>query len=304
LLRSAGHRVEIAQEFDRQSCDILVALHARRSHEAVAQFREAAPGKPVVVALTGTDLYQDLPESREAQLSLDWADRVVLLQEEGLRRLRPEIRPKARVIYQSVVLTRRARQAASSPNRFEPRGTFDVCVVGHLRDVKDPFRAAEASRLLPSSSRIRVVHVGGAMDDQSAERAAREAKENARYRWLGERPRWQVFLLLAHCQAFALTSKLEGGANALGEAIVAGAPVLASRIDGSIGLLGPEHPGFFPVGASEDLAELMDRCERDQQFLLELKRRSMQRAPLFDPAREASAWTSLIGELSRLDNPR
>jgi putative glycosyltransferase (TIGR04348 family) len=289
--------VAVVQEYEGQACDVLVALHARRSHEAVARFRDAVPGKPIVVALTGTDLYQDLPESREAQTSLAWADRVVLLQEEGLRRLRPEIRTKARVIYQSVVLTRRAAEEANEPTRFQPQRTFDVCVVGHLRDVKDPFRTAEASRLLPATSRIRVIHIGGAMDEESAQRAKREAEENPRYRWLGERPRWQVFLHLARCQAFALTSKLEGGANALGEAIVAGAPVLASRIDGSIGLLGPEHPGFFPVGATEDLAALMDRCERDQSFLLELRRRSHRQAPLFDPASEANAWSSLLDEL-------
>ena len=290
--------MEITLQYDGQPCDVLVALHARRSHEAVARFREAAPSRPIVVALTGTDLYQDLPESREAQTSLDWADRVVLLQEEGLRELRPEIRTKARVIYQSVVLTRRAAEAANEPTRFQPKSTFDVCVVGHLRDVKDPFRTAEASRLLPSTSRIRVIHVGGAMDEESAERAKREEEENPRYRWLGERPRWQVFLHLAQCQAFALTSKLEGGANALGEAIVAGAPSLASRIDGSIGLLGSDYPGFFPVGGTEDLAALMDRCERDQSFLLKLRRLTVQRAPLFDPAREANAWTSLLDELT------
>ena len=289
--------MEITQEYDRQPCDVLVALHARRSHEAVARFREAAPGKPIIVALTGTDLYQDLPESKEAQTSLDWADRVVLLQEEGLRELRPEIRTKSRVIYQSVVLTRRAAEAANEPTRFQPQSTFDVCVVGHLRDVKDPFRTAEASRLLPPTSRIRVIHVGGAMDEESAERATREAEENPRYRWLGERPRWQVFLRLAQCQVFALTSKLEGGANALGEAIVAGAPALASRIDGSVGLLGSDYPGFFSVGATKDLAALMDRCERDQAFLLELRRRTLERAPLFDPAREATTWSSLLGEL-------
>jgi glycosyltransferase involved in cell wall biosynthesis len=170
-------------------------------------------------------------------------------------------------------------------------------VVGHLRDVKDPFRTAEASRLLPSTSRIRVIHVGGAMDEESAERAKQEEKENPRYRWLGERPRWQVFLQLAQCHVFALTSKLEGGANALGEAIVAGAPALASRIDGSIGLLGSDYPGFFPVGATDDLAALMDRCERDQAFLLELRRRTLERAPLFDPTRETNAWTALLGEL-------
>ena len=38
-------------------------------------------------------------------------------------------------------------------------GSFDICVIGLLRAVKDPFRAAMAARV-PSSSRIRVLQVG------------------------------------------------------------------------------------------------------------------------------------------------
>jgi len=37
-----------------------------------------------------------------------------------------------------------------------------VSVIGHLRDVKDPLRAAEASHLLPASSRVCIEQVGRA----------------------------------------------------------------------------------------------------------------------------------------------
>src|SRR5437660_11399269 len=74
ILRGLGQRVFIGQKYDGSNCDLLVALHARRSHEAVAQFRRLHPDKPIVVALTGTDLYRDIQTSRQAQQSLRIAD--------------------------------------------------------------------------------------------------------------------------------------------------------------------------------------------------------------------------------------
>src|SRR5262249_27420766 len=179
----------------------------------------------------------------------------------------------------------------------EASRTFDVCVVGHLRPVKDPFRAAMASRKLPESSRIRVVHVGGAMAEKAAAWAKAEMKANPRYRWLGEQPAWRVRQTLERSRLFVLSSKSEGGANALGEAIVAGLPVLASRIPGSIGILGERYPGYFDVGDTEELALLMSRAETDSKFLARLASHCRRLAPLFDPARERFAWIKLLDEI-------
>ena len=119
-LRAAGHRVDVVVELAGQPYDALVALHARRSHDAIARFRESSPEKSLIVALTGTDLYQDLDTSPEAHESLALADRVVLLQPEGLRRLSPEVQAQSRVIYQSVVLPRVAAEMATRLDRFSP----------------------------------------------------------------------------------------------------------------------------------------------------------------------------------------
>jgi glycosyltransferase involved in cell wall biosynthesis len=90
---------------------------------------------------------------------------------------------------------------------------------------------------------------------------------------------------------------MEGGANALGEAIVAGLPVLASRIPGSMGILGDDYPGYFQVGNTRDLTRLMLRCETEPQFLADLSNRCHGLAALFDPSREQSAWVDLLNEL-------
>jgi glycosyltransferase involved in cell wall biosynthesis len=115
--------------------------------------------------------------------------------------------------------------------------------------------------------------------------------------WRGDRPRAEVRRLLGRARAIVLSSLSEGGANVISEAVAAGVPVLASRIDGSVGLLGRDYPGYFPVRDTEALARLLHRIETNPQFLLRLRRAVARRAPLFRPARERAAWKKLIGEL-------
>jgi putative glycosyltransferase (TIGR04348 family) len=255
ILRSLGFRVAILDRWDGRACDMLVALHARKSHDSVMRFRQACPGRPLVVALTGTDLYHDLPRSRAAQESLRVADRVVVLQPAALAELGPTIARKTRVIYQSCVAPRPA-----------PRRDFDVCVIGHLRPVKDPFRPAMAARLLPRSSKVRILHLGAAMNPAMARRARAEQQRNPRYHWLGDVSHAAVARTLARSRLMVLPSRMEGGANVLGEALVAGVPVLASAIAGSTGILGRDYSGYFPVGDTAALARLLHEAETNPAF--------------------------------------
>jgi putative glycosyltransferase (TIGR04348 family) len=291
ILRKLGHRVVISQSHTGEAFDMLVALHARRSAGSIRRFRRVHPGAPLIVALTGTDLYHDLKRSKQAQVSLDVATHIVVLQERALVDLRPAWRNKARVVYQSVSGFKRSRPPVSVES-------FDVCVVGHLRPVKDPFRAAMAARLLPKSSRIRVIHLGTALTQTEAARARKEMMSNGRYKWLGEVSPSRVAGVMSRSRLFVISSRMEGGANALGEAIVARLPVLASHIPGSIGILGDDYPGYFRVGDTRELARLMLRCETEPQFLADLTNRCHVLAALFDPSREHAAWVSLLDEIS------
>jgi putative glycosyltransferase (TIGR04348 family) len=236
----------------------MIALHARRSFAAIARFRHAYPGRPLLVALTGTDLYGDIRTSQDAQYALEFASRLILLQPKGVEELASHLRPKARVIYQSVL----------RPTRTWPKAktTFDVCVLGHLREVKDPFRTALAARRLPATSRIRVLHLGKALSDDMARCARREMAENPRYHWRGERPRWQALRTLARSHLLVLSSLSEGGANVISEAIACQIPIVASYIPGSIGLLGEAYPGYFPVQDTAALAQVLSRAETDTAF--------------------------------------
>lgn len=290
ILRGLGHKVVVEEQYRGRRCDLMVALHARRSFASVDRFRREHPGLPLVLGLTGTDLYGDIHTDPQARQSLEMASRLVLLQPMGIEELPEHLRGKAQVIFQSVEKT---------PGKIvSKRRGFPVCVLGHLRPVKDPFRTAMAARLLPASSRIQVMHIGAALSQEMEETARAEASSNPRYRWLGELPQWKALRELARSRLLVLSSRMEGGANAVSEAIAVRVPILASRISGSVGILGPDYPGYFPAEDTQALATLLERAETDLNFYQTLEAQCERLTPLVDPARERQSWKSLLQELT------
>jgi putative glycosyltransferase (TIGR04348 family) len=297
ILRELGHKVFVAGQYDDTPADLMIALHAWRSADSIRRFRELYPDRPLIVALTGTDVYDYIDRDPVPTLhSLACADRLIALQDLVRRRVPAQFQEKVRVVHQSAP---RLPRAARGTTR-----SFDVAVIGHLREVKDPFRAAEAARRLPAGSRIRIVHLGAAENGDWAARAMAEMADNPRYVWRGDRPRAEVRCLFAGVRAMVLSSISEGGANVISEAVAAGVPVLASRIDGSVGLLGRDYPGYFPVGDTRALTRLLQRIETDAEFLRRLQRAIARRAPLFRPGREKAVWQKLIGEMTANTPPQ
>jgi glycosyltransferase involved in cell wall biosynthesis len=170
-------------------------------------------------------------------------------------------------------------------------------VIGHLREEKDPLRAALAARDLPLASRVRVIHLGKAHDEHWAERARAEMAVNPRYLWKGEVPGWAVRKEFVKTHLMVLSSIMEGGANVVSEAVVAGVPVVASDIPGSVGLLGQDYPGYYPVGDTAALTALLSRVETDPDFLDQLTRHCAARAPMFTPEAERDSWRTLLARL-------
>ncbi len=290
-LRELGHRVSIARRFERGAPDCLIALHAVKSADSVARCRERSPKTSIVVALTGTDVYAGATEAVEMNPSLETADALVALQPLAVNAIPASLRPKSRVIYQSAVPLRQLQEPKSD--------TFDVAVVAHLRAVKDPLLAARAARLLPQQSRVRVLHCGAALDAELRSEAEHAMQETARYVWLGARPHRETLTLIARSNALVVTSRAEGGANVVSEAVVNGVPVIATRIDGSVGLLGADYSGYFPIGDAERLADLLSRIETDPRFHGELRAACRARAHLFAVDAERASWAELLEELAR-----
>lgn len=288
-LRELGWRVVIGVEWTGEPCDLLVALHARKSHGSVVRHARQQPDAARVVALTGTDVYGD-PQELDARASIALAHRLIVLQPLALGRLPEEARAKARVIRQSATIVH-----ADAPGT-EPG--LRACVLAHLRDVKDPLLAAHALALLPETSSIRVRHLGGADETWRRIATATETAMRGRWTWLGERSRRDALAVLAASSLLVLTSRSEGGANVVTEAIAAGVPVISTRIDGSIGILGDDYPGYYPVGDVSGLAALLRRCEDEPAFLADLRARVLALQPLVDPGRERTSWRELVRELA------
>jgi putative glycosyltransferase (TIGR04348 family) len=253
------------------------------------RFREKRPHTPLILALTGTDVYDELEKSAEAKRSLELATRMVVLQELAVGAVPEGARGRVRVIYQS----------AERPGILPPREEqcFQVCVLAHLRAVKDPLRAAYAVRDLPASSRIVVKHAGAVLDSQFEKQAETEQRTNPHYRWLGPLTHEEAMGLLARSHLLALTSRLEGGANVVSEAIAVGAPVISSDIPGSVGILGKNYRGYFPVGDSAALRELLQRAESDNAFHRDLQEWTVRLQPLVSADRERDTWAALLAEL-------
>ena len=268
--------------------DALIALHARRSADSIARFAQVHPGAPLAVVLTGTDLYRDIDGDASALHSLECASHVVVLQEEGLTRLAAAVRAKARVIVQSATAVHVASRAA---------GPISLAAVGHLREEKDPLTLMSAARLLPDDAPIRIHHIGDSLDATLADAARRTMATCPHYRWLGGLPRTQVRRWIARSHALVHMSRIEGGANVVIEAVRSGVPVLASRIDGNVGLLGRDYGGYVEVGDAPALAQAMQRLAREPAYAAALTAQCALREPRFTPAAERRELRRLLADM-------
>jgi putative glycosyltransferase (TIGR04348 family) len=285
LLRASGHRVRVEVAWDGEPCDALIALHARRSHESIARY--ASTKKPLLVTLTGTDLYRDLPESAEARASLELADRLIVLQDAALAVLDASVRDKARVVYQSADLRLGHRP---------PKTPFRIAVIAHLRAEKDPLRAVAALARLPQEE-MQVLQIGEALDARLGKEAEVWAAREPRYRWLGGLTHRGTLAWMAKSHLLVVSSAMEGGANVIAEAARIGTPVVASRVSGNIGMLGDDYPGYFPLADDVALSGLLVQAAHDRRFYQRLKSALRERRRLFAPAAERASLVRVVREV-------
>jgi len=279
----------------------MLALHARRSANAIAAWAQDHGSRGLAVILTGTDLYGDILSDVRAQRSLDLAARLVVLQEFGLDALPSRVRPKARVIYQSTT----ARQALPKTSRH-----LVAVMVGHLRPVKSPETLFEAARLLKGRDDIRIRHIGEASDARWTSLAEATARDCPNYRWLGGMPHAATRRAIQRSHVLVHPSAMEGGAHVIMEAVRSGTPVLASKVPGNVGMLGDDYEGYFAHGDAAQLAAQLARCQDEQRqfaddpglaWLARLRAQCDRRAPLFAPEAERAALLQLLQEL---EDPR
>ena len=290
---SKEYHVEIMLQWNGKPFDVMLALHARRSADSIAQWAAKFPDKLIVLALTGTDLYRDIAVDTLAQQSLKLAHRLIVLQDMGPQSLPAEFQSKCQVIFQS---TPRRQSVPKTSNKLR------ALMVGHLRSEKSPetyFAAARSLALIQDHSKNIVLdHIGAPLDADLGEQALKLAAEVPSYRYLGEQTHTQTRARIARAHVLVHPSRMEGGAHVVMEAVMSGTPVLASRIDGNVGMLGADYDGYFPWGDAQALANLLLRCKNEPLFLDHLNAQCALRSPLFEPRAEQLALLKIVSQVN------
>jgi putative glycosyltransferase (TIGR04348 family) len=284
--------VPAAEQHANTPADVMIALHARRSAASIAAFRAAHPTKPLIVVLTGTDLYRDLSETfsdSSAHASLGHADALVVLQDDAVRHVPMAHRKKTHVVFQSAPTLTPAQKTNER---------IGLVAVGHLRDEKDPetiFKLVE--RLAAHPLPVHITHIGAPLDDALAARAQALDAEHEHYHWADMLPHGLTRAAIKRAHLLIHPSRMEGGANVIVEAITSGTAVLASQMSGNVGMLGDSYAGYFAVGDHLGLYDLLARYVRDRNFQVRLQTQVLARAKLFSPEHERDTVNAIVKTL-------
>jgi putative glycosyltransferase (TIGR04348 family) len=285
---SKVHRTRIIKAWEPdsgKSDDVMIALHARRSASSIAAWQQQRGSRSLIVALTGTDLYRDIHTDTQAQHSLDAAGQLIVLQELGIQSLPKQHHSKTQIVFQSTT----SRKTLPKTNKH-----LKAVMVGHLRDEKMPQTLFEAARLLAGDKAIHITHIGAGLDEKLAENAIKTEALYPIYTWARGLKHAQTRDRIQRAHVLVHTSKMEGGAHVIMEAVCSGTPVIASRMDGNVGMLGSSYDGYFPVGDAQALAVLLRRCKNEPTFLDHLAKQCALRAPLFAPLAEQTSLLKIV----------
>ena len=275
--------------------DVLLALHARRSVASIEAWAQHYPQRPLLVALTGTDLYRDIAHDSNAQHALALAHQLIVLQEAAPKQLPQAHQHKCSVVFQS---------STSRKPLTKTRHHLNVVVVGHLREEKSPHTVFEVAHHLQAHEGIHIQHIGDALDPALGQAAQHTAQHCPHYQWVGGLSHSQARQAIQRAHVLLHPSQMEGGAHVVMEAITSGTPVLASQVAGNVGMLGPEYQGYFPWNNSTAATALLRQCRRSldmdlhnpHNLLAQLTAQCSQRAPIFAPAQEALALQTLVAQ--------
>lgn len=288
LLRRCGLSVGLRSPATREPADLLVAVHAVKSRDCVLAHQAAQPDRHRVVLLAGTDIYPEFAPEPATLAALQAASAIVALQPLAVAALPAALRAMARTIVQSAV-------AATATAR--PTDHFAVCVLAHLRAIKQPLLPFAALACVDRSLPVRVTLAGRALDPELAAAASAWSLREPRAKYCGELNRLAARRLIATSHLLVVPSAAEGGANVVSEAIAAGTPVVATSVPGNLGLLGADWPGLFAPGDAAALAALLVQLARNPARYAELVHCTRLLQDQVAVATELAAWRQLLQDL-------
>lgn len=297
LLQGAA-QVRIVQQWPdplAKHDEVMLTLHARKSAPSIAAWHAQHGAHGLGLALTGTDIYPDITRDALGTQSLGMAASLVVLQADALQALPAVHRIRARVIHQSCP----QRQTLPKTQRH-----LRVLMVGHLREEKNPRMLWRAVQTIAPDAGIRINHIGDALTPELAGEAQATVQACPHYRWLQGLSHEATMRHIQRAHLLVHTSRSEGGAIVISEAIRCGTPVLATRIAGNVGLLGANYAGLVEPDDDAMLAALLLQCRTEQAnavpgLLQQWQAQCAARSPLFDPLTERQALLDWVQDLQR-----
>lgn len=286
LLSSAGHTAEAINTDMPPEADVMIALHATKTLAASRRFKTQCPNGKLIIYLTGTDLYKDQPTNNpEFYEALNLADTLVISQPASLDSIPNCYKEKTHLVPASVMLP--PEKHVSSPP------SSSIALVGHLRPVKNPFLMNQALDQLTDLD-VHAYTLGAALEPNMITEVNLWQQKDHRFQWLDDVEHAEALSWMRQVDFTLNTSHSEGGSNAVTESIVLGTPVLASRIEGNVGLLGRDYLGYFEPGNSSELAKLINKALTDQNFSEQLTQQIKELQPRFATQKETEGWLSII----------
>jgi glycosyltransferase involved in cell wall biosynthesis len=196
---------------------------------------------------------------------------------------------KIRVIPNGVDAARLAEAQPADLTQFGiPAGSRTLLYVGRLDPQKGPFVLMAAVReLLPRYPEVHVLVVGDGPLGVKLRAWATKVGLSERVHFIGRRN--DVPSLMRAAEIFVLPSLWEGLPNVVLEAMAAGVPVIASRVEGISDLLVDDRTGIVvPANSSAALVEAIDRLLSDPQHAHQMAHSAQHYV------REQFAWDHVV----------
>jgi glycosyltransferase involved in cell wall biosynthesis len=265
-LQSAGDQVELIDASSvEDGAEIMTQLamftpdivHVVDAWKVGSMLGDPLPGHPLVLQTTGSDVHADIYDSaRQAtvQRVLAAARAIVVASDEAataLREVQPEIGDKVRVVTPGVVLAEDTYQLRRELG-IKMSG-FVFLLPGVICALKNQGLAIEAlDRIIDDHPNVHLVLAGPVdADDEYGARILEAAEARAWCHHVDGIEHAQMGAAYADVDVVLNTSLVEGGSNALLEAMSAGRVVLASDIPGNRGLVRDGETGLFFSGSQE-----------------------------------------------------
>ncbi len=278
-LQNLGYRVFVYNGFEEkvnvEGVRCAFVLHAEKGSHVIKEL--AAKNVPVVLVLTGTDLYRDIISTKNSKKercfrSIQLASAIVVLHENAVSDLLKVVsfpRERIFVVLQSVVDFKKRTFL------FKKKNHYKILLLSNIRKEKGIIVAIsgflEFQKNIDARTKFTLDHIGGVLDQGYFKKITNLLEGVKSVSFLGSIEKDKLQTMLASYDLLLHSSFIEGGSLVIQEAQNAGLPIIASDISCHAALLGSAYVGLHSVGSAKDVSEKLKTF-----FFDELCRKQME----------------------------